>query len=120
MCGGEKRIRAEYIIVRPCCECRERKEPRGRTAGEWKRDDASRCWQARTERSPVAVLHVQMLAARRCLSREEAEHESVLGANSRLQRDCLARRAALPTEVQDMQSEATRLLDLRKLQDIAA
>ena len=34
-----KQIRAEYVIEKPCCECRERKEPRGYAAGQWKRDD---------------------------------------------------------------------------------
>ena len=37
-----ERIRQEYIIEKPCSECRERKEPRGYTAGQWKRED-TRC-----------------------------------------------------------------------------
>ena len=37
-----EKIRREYVIEKPCSECREQKEPRGYTAGQWKRDDASR------------------------------------------------------------------------------
>ena len=37
-----EKIRPEYVIEKPCSECREQTGPRGYTAGQWKRDDASR------------------------------------------------------------------------------
>ena len=37
-----KRTRQEYIIEKPCSECRERKEPRGYTARQWKQEETSR------------------------------------------------------------------------------
>ena len=37
-----EQIRAENMIEKPRCKCREHKESRGHTAGQWKRDDESR------------------------------------------------------------------------------
>ena len=36
-----EKIREEYMFEKACSECRERKEPRGYTAGQWKREEAS-------------------------------------------------------------------------------
>ena len=80
-----ERIREQYVVEKACSECRERKEPRGYTAGQWKRDDASRVCKECVGRHE-ANGHPWQCCVCKCWQPTAAFHEKWQGSRATLQR----------------------------------